>query len=107
MNEQEGKDRQGCILLSGFLDSVYLFPPFSATILMYSFGFEELDPGEWSVGITKVEGGVFWRGLVQPDSVNVLGCGLAYWVGNICIIQYHAIISLCVTQIQDRNVTKV
>lgn len=47
MSEQERKDRQGCILLSGFLDSGSLFSLLSATVLMYSFGFEEFDTGEW------------------------------------------------------------
>ena len=51
-------DPQGRILFPGFLDSGSLFSLLSAIILMYSLGFGELDTGEWSAGVNKVEGGV-------------------------------------------------
>ena len=58
MSGQEGKDCQGCILWSSPLDSGSLFTLLSATTLMYSFSFEELDTGEWFAGINKLESGI-------------------------------------------------
>ena len=91
---KQGKDRQGCILLSGFLDSGFLFPPFSATILMYSFGFEELDPGEWSAGITKVEGGVIlaWASSARFCKCPRLWAGLLGWEYLYFTVSYDNII---------------
>ena len=58
MNGQEGKDRQGCILLSGILDPGSLFSLLLATILMYSFGFGKLGTREWFAGANKVAPGI-------------------------------------------------
>ena len=41
-----------------FVLSLCVFRIFSATILMYSLGFEELDTGERLDGINKMEGGI-------------------------------------------------
>ena len=81
MSREEWKDCQSCILLSGFLDSGPLFSLLSATILMYSFGFEKLDTDEWFAGINKVEGGVIlvWASWARFCKCPRLRAGLLGW----------------------------
>ena len=62
MSEQEERDREGCILFSRFLDSGSLFSLLSATILVHSFGFEELNTGGWFAGVNKAMVALFWVG---------------------------------------------
>ena len=71
MSGEEGKDRQSCILLLGILNSGFLFSLLSATILMYSFGFENWMPGNGLLVSTRWRAALFWHGLAKPDSVCV------------------------------------